>query len=61
MKGSAEFCLGWLIEYKQGRLTTCPSFSTENVFRTPDGKTASVSAGCTLDMALIRELFANCI
>ncbi|MGA7413052.1 MAG: glycoside hydrolase family 95 protein [Bryobacteraceae bacterium] len=61
MKGSAEFCLGWLIEDKQGRLTTCPSFSTENVFLTPDGKTASVSAGCTLDMALIRELFSNCI
>ncbi len=61
MKGSAEFCLGWLIEDKQGRLTTCPSFSTENVFLTPEGKTASVSAGCTLDMALIRELFSNCI
>jgi alpha-L-fucosidase 2 len=61
MKGSAEFCLGWLIEDKQGRLTTCPSFSTENIFLTPDGKHASVSAGCTLDMALIRELFSNCI
>ena len=61
MKGSAEFCLGWLIEDRQGRLTTCPSFSTENVFLTPEGKTASVSAGCTLDMALIRELFSNCI
>jgi alpha-L-fucosidase 2 len=61
MKGSAEFCLGWLIEDQQGRLTTCPSFSTENVFLTPDGKTASVSSGCTLDMALIRELFSNCI
>jgi alpha-L-fucosidase 2 len=61
MKGSAEFCLGWLIEDKQGHLTTCPSFSTENVFLTADGKTASVSAGCTLDMALIRELFSNCI
>jgi len=61
MKGSAEFCLGWLIEDKQGNLTTCPSFSTENVFLTPEGKTASVSAGCTLDMALIRELLSNCI
>ncbi len=26
----------------------------------PDGKPAMTSAGCTMDMALIRELFANC-
>jgi len=61
MKGSAEFCLAWLIEDKQGRLTTCPSFSTENDFMAPDGKPAMTSAGCTMDMALIRELFSNCI
>ena len=61
MRGAAEFCLAWLIEDKQGRLTTCPSFSTENTFRGADGKPAQTSAGCTMDMALIRELFANCI
>ncbi|HZY71631.1 MAG TPA: glycoside hydrolase family 95 protein, partial [Edaphobacter sp.] len=61
MKGSAEFCLAWLIEDGKGRLTTCPSESTENNFTAPDGKTAMTSAGCTMDMALIRELFANCI
>ena len=61
MKGSAEFCLAWLIEDGKGRLTTCPSFSTENNFLSPDGKSAMTSAGCTMDMALIRELFANCI
>ncbi len=60
MKGSAEFYLAWLIEDKQGRLTTCPSFSTENDFMAPDGKKAMTSAGCTMDMALARELFANC-
>jgi alpha-L-fucosidase 2 len=27
----------------------------------PDGKPAQTSAGCTMDMALIRELFGNCI
>ena len=27
----------------------------------PDGKPAMTSAGCTMDMALIRELFTNCI
>jgi alpha-L-fucosidase 2 len=61
MKGSAEFCLAWLIEDGKGHLTTCPSFSTENDFLAPDGKSAMTSAGCTMDMALIRELFTNCI
>jgi alpha-L-fucosidase 2 len=61
MKSSAEFCLAWLIEDGNGHLTTCPSFSTENSFLAPDGKSAFASAGCTMDMALIRELFANCI
>lgn len=60
MRGSAEFCLAWLIEDGKGRLTTCPSESTENNFLAPDGKPAFTSAGCTMDMALIRELFANC-
>ena len=40
MKGAAEFCLDWLIETKAGRLTTCPSESTENDFTAPDGRTA---------------------
>ncbi len=61
MKGSAEFLLAWLIEDGKGHLTTCPSESTENNFLAPDGKPAFTSAGCTMDMALIRELFANCI
>src|SRR6185437_11063722 len=45
MKGSAEFCLAWLIPDGQGRLTTCPSESTENNFMAPDGKPAMTSAG----------------
>ncbi|MGD0730363.1 MAG: glycoside hydrolase family 95 protein [Terracidiphilus sp.] len=61
MKGSAEFCLGWLIDDGDGHLTTCPSESTENDFLAPDGKPATTSAGCTMDMALVRELFTNCI
>ena len=61
LKGAAQFCLGWLVEDAQGRLTTCPSVSTENVFQAPDGKRAAVSSGCTLDIALIHELFGNCI
>ena len=61
MKGSAEFCLAWLLEDGKGHLTTCPSLSTENDFLAPDGKSAMTSAGCTMDMALIREIFTNCI
>lgn len=61
MRGAAEFCLAWLIEDGKGHLTTCPSESTENDFLAPDGKKAMTSAGCTMDMALIRELFTNCI
>jgi alpha-L-fucosidase 2 len=60
MKGAAEFCLDWLIEDKAGRLTTCPSESTENDFTAPDGRTAQTSDGCTMDMALIGELFSHC-
>ena len=60
MRGAAQFCLDWLIERKDGHLTTCPSFSTENTFKAPDGRTAQTSDGCTMDMALISELFTNC-
>lgn len=59
LKGSAEFCVSWLVEDHQGHLTTAPSFSTENSFFAPDGKPANASTGCTLDIALIHELFAN--
>ena len=59
LKGSAEFCQSWLVEDGKGQLTTCPSVSTENNFFAPDGKAANVSAGCTMDIALIREIFAS--
>jgi alpha-L-fucosidase 2 len=61
MKGAAEFCLDWLIPDSQGRLVTCPSVSPENTFRTPEGNLASVSAGCSMDLEIIRDLFTNCI
>jgi alpha-L-fucosidase 2 len=61
MRGAAEFCLAWLLDDGNDRLTTCPSESTENNFMALDGKPAMTSAGCTMDMSLIRELFANCV
>jgi alpha-L-fucosidase 2 len=60
MKGSADFLMDWIIDDGHGKPTTCPSFSTENSFQDPNGKRAFTSAGCTLDLALIAELFANC-
>ena len=60
MKSSAEFLRAWVIDDGRGRVTTCPSFSTENSFYAPDGKRAFISAGCSLDLALIWELFLNC-
>jgi alpha-L-fucosidase 2 len=60
MKGAAEFCLNWLTDDGKGGLTTCPSVSTENSFLAPDGKSAQVSAGCTMDIALLHEIFDNC-
>jgi alpha-L-fucosidase 2 len=61
MKGAARFCLAWLVDDGHGGLTTCPSYSTENEFIAPDGAVAQTSAGCTMDIALLRELFANCM
>lgn len=67
MKPAAEFCLDWLIERGDGHLTTCPSLSTENDFLAParhgeeKRRVAQTSEGCTMDMALISELFSNCM
>lgn len=59
MKQAALFCLDWLIE-RDGLLVTSPSTSPENLF-VVDGKSYSVSEGCTMDMAIIRDLFDNVI
>ncbi|MFS0771111.1 glycosyl hydrolase family 95 catalytic domain-containing protein [Sphingomonas sp. 1P08PE] len=62
MRGAAEFCAAWLVRNPVGgRLTTAPSISPENLFIAPDGKPAAIAAGCTMDLALIRDLFANCL
>jgi alpha-L-fucosidase 2 len=61
MAGAARFCLDWLIEDGQGRLVTAPSTSPENDFTTPEGVTATVSVAATMDMAIIWDLFTNCM
>ncbi len=61
MRGAAEFVLDFLQPDDAGRLVTCPSTSPENVFATPAGEQAAVAAASTMDLFLIRDLFAHCI
>ena len=61
MKGAAEFFADWLVDNGEGYLVTPVSTSPENAFITADGKKTGVSMGCTMDMALIRELFTRTI
>ncbi|MCB0067185.1 MAG: hypothetical protein KDD77_08540, partial [Caldilineaceae bacterium] len=61
MQGAARFCLDWLIDDGVGHLVTAPSTSPENKFTTPDGQEAAISVASTADMALIWDLFTNCI
>lgn len=61
MKGSAEFCLDWLIEDNRGHLVTAPSASPEIGFVTPAGVKGVVSMATTMDMSIIWDLFTNCI
>ncbi len=60
MKGAAEFCLDWLME-RDGLLISVPSVSPENTFITARGDTAQISVNATSDIALMKDLFTNCI
>ena len=60
LKSSAECYLSTLVEEpKHGWLVTGPSNSPENAFRMSDGSTAHTCLGPTVDMQILRELFAN--
>lgn len=61
MKGAAIFLLDWLISDENGYLVTCPSTSPENNFVAAGGEKCSPSIASTMDMAITRELFTNCI
>ena len=64
MKMATEFQLEWLVDNGEGRLVTPVSTSPENAFVYEESgkkQKAAVSAGCTADMALIRDLFGNTI
>ena len=64
MKGAAQFTLDWLQTDAQGHLVTLPSTSPENTYYyQQDGarKEGSVTVASTMDMAIIRDLFANVV
>lgn len=61
MKGAAEFYADWLIDAGNGELVTPVSTSPENAFIDPQGKPAATGIGCTIDLAIIRELFTRTI
>jgi alpha-L-fucosidase 2 len=65
MRGAAEFYSDWLVDDGSGKLVTPAGNSPENLFQYTDknGKqqTAGICMGPTMDLAIIRELFANCI
>ncbi len=61
MKGSAQFCLDWLVEDKSGKLITSPSTSPENNYITPQGYRGATMYGGTADLAMIRELLQQTI
>lgn len=65
MKGAAEFILGWLQKDESGYWITNPSSSPENVFSYIDKngqkQIGEISKASTMDIALIWDLFTNCI
>ncbi len=61
MREAARFCLDWLIENEAGQLMTSPSTSPEHKFRTASGGLAGLAQSTASDLALIWDLFTNCI
>ena len=67
LKGSAQFFLDTLVEYPDRKwLVTCPSNSPENFPIYPgnpkydDKYGVTICAGATIDMEILRDLFAAC-
>jgi alpha-L-fucosidase 2 len=58
LKGAAEFCLNWLVEYK-GELITAPGTSPENQYVLDNGFIGSTLYGATADLAMIRECLTD--
>jgi alpha-L-fucosidase 2 len=64
LKGAAQFTLDWLQQSAQGQWVTAPSTSPENVYyyrRDNEKKPGSVTVASTMDMGIVKDLFANVI
>lgn len=62
MKSAALFSMDWLVKDPvSGYYVTAPSTSPENLFKDSTGEEQSVSIATTMDMSIIRDLFANVI
>ncbi|RDV43296.1 hypothetical protein DOE76_18250 [Leifsonia sp. ku-ls] len=59
MRGAAEFCLDWLQVGPDGRVFLAPSTSPENAYRGADGVPRALGLTATMDLDLIRSLFAR--
>jgi len=59
MKSAAHFSLDWLVDDGHGHLVTAPSTTPENLFKDAAGKAQGVSVGTTMDLSIIRDLFAS--
>ena len=60
MRGAAQFFLDTLVEEPTHHwLVTCPSLSPENT--QPLAKRTSITAGPTMDLEILNDLFTNCI
>jgi len=61
MKGAAQFLLHWMVkDPASGYLVTNPSSSPENTVKI-NGKEYNLTVASTMDMSIIRELFADVI
>ncbi len=61
IRGAARFGLDWLTEDGRGHLVTAPATSPENLFALPGGERLAVSLASTMDLAILWDLFTNCI
>jgi alpha-L-fucosidase 2 len=59
MKEAAEFLLDYLVDDGQGHLVTGPSISPENTYILPNGATARLCMGPTMDTEITRQLFTR--
>jgi len=61
LKEASLYFLDSMLEEKHGWLVTAPATSFESHFKRPDGPSAAVCMGPTMDMQIVRDLFTNCI